>query len=311
MFTGVSSDAVALLSNAKSVYEVPLTLERFGIADVVIDRLNLKRRVKKPDFKAWKWVVNQATKRYDQPLRIGVVAKYMANVDTYMSVFEALKSAAFKHDVGLEIHWIDAEKLESKRANIAKSFERVDGIVVPGGFGKRAIEGKVKAAQYALSSQTPYLGLCLGLQVAVVAAARNQGLATANTVEVDEDTPDAIVDVMPGQQSLLGTGGSMRLGNYPCVLRSGTKAHRLYGVKQVEERHRHRYEVNNAYRDVLEAEGLVLSGLSPDGQLVEVIEHATHPFFMACQFHPELRSRPNRPHPLFDGFVASLKKRQR
>jgi CTP synthase len=209
----------------------------------------------------------------------------------------------------LSIEWIDAEKLDGG-GRIPKRLKKVDGIVVPGGFGRRGIEGKIIAAQYALKRKVPYLGLCLGLQVGVVAVARQAGLKLANTVEVDENTPDPIIHIMPGQEQLWGTGGTMRLGNYPCKLARGTLARELYGRASIVERHRHRYEVNNDYRRLLTENGLILSGLSPDGQLVEIIEmRKKHPFFLASQFHPEFKSRPSRPHPMFDGFIATLKKR--
>jgi CTP synthase len=227
-----------------------------------------------------------------------------------MSVFEALKSASFKHDIGLDIIWIDAEKIDGT-TKLRQVFGQIDGMIVPGGFGKRGVEGKIESARYAIKHKVPYLGLCLGLQVAVVAVAREQGLKQANTVEVNEHTPDPVVHIMPGQEVLWGTGGSMRLGDYPCKLDRDSLAHRLYKVGTIRERHRHRYEVNNAYRQVLIKGGLKLSGLSPDGSLIEIIEHSTHPYFIASQFHPELKSRPNRPHPLFDGFIAELKKRHK
>lgn len=307
MFTGVEERAIALLPNARSVYEVPLTLEESGLGKYIVERLKLTPNAKRVNYKAWRKVVAQATKTYDSHVSVGVVAKYMDNEDTYMSVFEALKSAAFIHDVGLKIVWIDAEAIEHS-SKPHKSLQAVDGILVPGGFGKRGIEGKIIAADYALQSKTPYLGLCLGLQVAVVAAARRASLDRANTVEVDADTPHPIVHIMPGQEALWGTGGTMRLGNYPCSLVPGSLAQQLYAKRIIYERHRHRYEVNNAYRTAINDGGLRVSGVSPDGSLVEIIEGAQHPFFIASQFHPEFKSRPNRPHPMFDGFIAALKK---
>jgi CTP synthase len=307
LYTGVEERAIALLPNASSVYEVPLSLESAGIGKYIVERFDLKAG--RPNLRNWRNVVTQANKDHKSSVTVGVVAKYMDNEDTYMSVFEALKSAAFKHDVGLSIEWIDAEKLDGG-GRIPKRLKKVDGIVVPGGFGRRGIEGKIIAAQYALKRKVPYLGLCLGLQVGVVAVARQAGLKLANTVEVDENTPDPIIHIMPGQEQLWGTGGTMRLGNYPCKLARGTLARELYGRASIVERHRHRYEVNNDYRRLLTENGLILSGLSPDGQLVEIIEmRKKHPFFLASQFHPEFKSRPSRPHPMFDGFIATLKKR--
>lgn len=305
MFSGVEKRAIALLPNAKSVYEVPLTLESSGVSHYIVEKLGLK--VKRPNLRAWHYVARQATKTYKNTVSVGVVAKYLDNEDTYMSVFEALKSASYKHDIGLNIIWIDAEKLESNQKN--NKLSKVDGILVPGGFGNRGFEGKIKAAEYAFKNKVPYLGLCLGLQVAVVAHARNFGLKMANSIEADAKTPDPIIHIMPGQERLWGTGGTMRLGNYPCLLAEGSLAKELYGKTRIEERHRHRYEVNNKYRTILTENGLNLSGMSPDGQLVEMIEARDHPFFIASQFHPEFKSRPNRPHPMFDGFINSLKNR--
>lgn len=305
-FTGVEEDAIALLPNAHSVYEVPLTLEKAGIGRYIVERLKLNK-ARRPNLKNWHYVAEQATKRHKQFVTVGIVAKYLDNEDTYMSVFEALFAAGFKHDIGIKLKWIDAEKLGAKR--LAAQLGKVDGIVVPGGFGKRGLEGKITAAGYAMKHKTPYLGLCLGLQMAVVAAARHAGLAKANTVELNADTPDPVIHIMPDQQRLWGTGGTMRLGNYKCRLKAGSLARRVYGKSTIYERHRHRYEVNNAYREVLQKAGLVFSGMSPDNQLVEVVEMAKHPFFLASQFHPEFKSRPNRPHPMFDGFIQALKKR--
>jgi CTP synthase len=219
-----------------------------------------------------------------------------------MCVFEALESAAHKHSVDLEIKWINAEKVTKAQ------LKSVDGIVVPGGFGERGIEGKIFAAGYAIDNKVPYLGLCLGMQALVVAVARKSGLKDANSIEVDPQTPDPVIYIMEGQENLWGTGGTMRLGDYDCVLEKGSKAQKLYKSKIITERHRHRYEVNNEYRSVLEKNGLKLVGLSPDGNLVELVEHKNNPFMMASQYHPEFKSRPNRPHPMFDGFIASLKK---
>lgn len=308
LFSGVEERAIALLPNAHSVYEVPLTLEESGIGRYLVERLSLKQ-AKKPNLRSWRYVITRATKPPTHSVRVGVVAKYMDNEDTYMSVFEALRAAGFKHDIGVDIRWIEAESLE--RGSLARRLKGLNGIVVPGGFGKRGLEGKIVAADYALKHKLPYLGLCLGLQMAVIAAARQTGLSQASTVELNPDTPDPLIHIMPGQQQLWGTGGTMRLGNYKCKLKPGSLARRVYGRALITERHRHRYEVNNAYREVLEQSGLVLSGLSPDGRLVEIIEHATHPFFLASQFHPEFKSRPNRPHPMFDSFIETLKKRRK
>jgi CTP synthase len=231
----------------------------------------------------------------------------MDNQDTYMSVFEALKSAALWNDTDIELKWIDAEELESQ-VDMAKELKGCDGIVVPGGFGTRGLEGKIKAAQFALKTGLPYLGLCLGLQMAVIAAARNAGLSNASTKELKPTAKDLVISTMDGQEGKENTGGTMRLGDYDCHLQKGSLAHELYKQDNIVERHRHRYECNNSYRDQYEAWGIRASGTSPDNKLVEVIEGINHPFFLSSQFHPEFKSRPNRVHPMFDGFVKSLLK---
>jgi CTP synthase len=303
LFCGVSTNAIALLPNAESIYEVPLTLEDTGIADVICTKLNLK--VKKPDLKAWRAVVKRATATHSRKVTVGVVAKYMDNTDTYMSVFEALRSAALWNDVELKIDWIDAEKLTTPK-EVEQALAEVDGIVVPGGFGTRGLEGKISAAQYSLNSKLPYLGLCLGLQMGVIAAARNAGIKDASTAEMNPDGKNLVINTMHDQKGKENTGGTMRLGNYPCIIEKGSLAAKVYGSTKITERHRHRYECNNDYRSMYESWGIKPVGTSPDGRLVEMIEGIDHPFFMASQFHPEFLSRPNRQHPMFDGFIKAL-----
>ncbi len=303
LFCGVEPRAIALLPNAPSIYQVPLTLEKTAVPDFITERLHLK--AKRPTWREWKTTVELAVDKTLPVVDVGIVAKYLDNEDTYMSVFEALRCAGWKHGVQVRIHWVDAEKLEHSKTALGK-LGKYDGIVVPGGFGIRAVEGKIAAADFALRKKLPYLGLCLGMQVAAIAAARQRFGLLANTVEVDPNCEHPIIHLMETQKSVTTRGGTMRLGNYPCLLQKSTLARRLYGTARVDERHRHRYELNNAYRDVLTEAGIVFSGLSPDNNLVEIIEHRSHPFFIASQFHPEFRSRPNRPHPLFDGFVARL-----
>lgn len=303
MFCGVGEEAIALLPNAASIYQVPLTLEDTGIADVICNQLGVK--TSKPDLKGWRQVVHKATSELPKTVRVGVVAKYLDNTDTYMSVFEALRAAAWANDASVAIKWIDAEKLESDE-NTDAILHGVDGILVPGGFGSRGVEGKIKAAQYALKHKIPYLGLCLGLQVAVIAAARNAGIADANSTEFNPESLNPVVLTMQDQKGKENTGGTMRLGNYPCDLIKGSLSAALYKEKQILERHRHRYECNNDYRDQYEKWGIRPVGLSPDKHLVEMIEGIDHPFLVASQFHPEFKSRPNSPHPMFRGFIASL-----
>lgn len=308
LFCGVGMDSIALLPNAPSIYGVPLELEDTGIADVIADKLGLK--VKKPDLKEWREVVRLTTTDFPDKVTVGVVAKYLDNQDTYMSVFEALKSAAWSNEVNIDIRWIDAEQLEEDGADIAEAIKGCDGIVVPGGFGTRGLHGKIKAAQFALKQKFPYLGLCLGLQMGVIAAARNGGITEATTTELDPTAKDQVISTMDGQQGKELTGGTMRLGDYPCEIESDSKVGKLYGEKNTLERHRHRYECNNDYRDKYASWGIRAVGTSPDGKLVEIIEGTDHPFFVASQFHPEFKSRPNRPHPLFNGFIQSLKKQK-
>jgi CTP synthase len=305
LFCGINEAAIALLPNAASIYEVPLTLEDTGIADEICRQLGLK--VHKPNLKAWREVVAEATSDHPRTVKVGLVAKYLDNSDTYMSVFEALKAAAWQNGCNIDIKWIDAEKLEKEP--VAEALADVDGIVVPGGFGSRGVEGKIRAAQYALQNKLPYLGLCYGLHMAVIAAARNAGLTDANTTEVNPDTTHPVIDTMPDQQGKENTGGTMRLGNYDCEIVKDSLAAKAYGTTKVVERHRHRYEANNDYRDQYEDWGIRVVGVNPGKGLVEMIEGIDHPFLLASQFHPEFKSRPNRAHPMFNGFILSLLKK--
>jgi CTP synthase len=304
LYAGVPEEAIALLPNAKTIYEVPLTLEDTGIADVIATRLDLK--VSKPHLKVWREVVERATTKYPKTVRVGFIAKYMDNTDTYMSVFEALKSAAWWSDTNIAIDWVDSEELADKSLDeVNVLLNRYDGIVVPGGFGTRGLEGKIMAARSALAEKQPYLGLCLGLQMAVTAAARSGGLADASSEELNPKSPHLVIHTMAGQEDKHMTGGTMRLGDFDCVLAKGSLAAKLYGSNNIVERHRHRYECNNEFRDQYESWGITASGLSPDNHLVEVIEGTDHPFFIATQAHPEFKSRPDVPHPLFKGFVEA------
>jgi len=308
LFCGLPAEAVALVPNEPTIYRVPLTIEATGIIPVLVRKLELK--VKKPNLKSWIKVVNLASADYEQHVTVGVVAKYMDNTDTYMSVFEALRAAAWSNKCVVDIKWVSAEEIE-KNNNAAELLAGVDGIVVPGGFGSRGVEGKIKAAQYALKHKLPYLGLCLGLQVAVIAAARNAGLEDANSYEIKPEATDIVIDTMADQRGKEHTGGTMRLGNYVCEIEKGSLAAKVYGKTRVIERHRHRYECVNVYRNKYESWGIKASGVSPDGNLVEIIEGVDHPFLLASQFHPEFTSRPNRPQPMFYGFVSSLLQKPR
>jgi CTP synthase len=302
LFAGVPENSIILLPNASTIYEVPLTIEDRGIGDVLTERLQLGKLPS--NLKEWKSLVTIAKDTSAPSVRVGVVAKYLNNEDTYMSVFEALASAGWSHKNQVEISWIDAEKITT--ANVAEKLSEVDGIVVPGGFGERGVEGKIIAAQYALKSKLPYLGLCLGLQVAVIAAARNAGITDAHTTEINPKTKHPVISTMADQKGKEATGGTMRLGNYECVIVSGTMAEVVYGRKTVTERHRHRYECNNEYRTQYQSWGIKVAGASPDGTLVEMVEAIDHPFFLSAQSHPEFNSRPNKPQPMFSGFIKSL-----
>ena len=298
MFCDVDKEAIVALPTAKTVYEVPLRMEESGIGDYLCKRLKLS--CSKPDLTNWQELVD--TILSDMPtVRIGIVAKYLDHEDTYLSIVEALRSAAWKMNYRLVFDWIDAEKLTSS----TKPLEKVDGILVPGGFGMRGVEGKIAAARYARENNVPYLGICLGLQVSVIEFARHlAGLSEAHSSEFAAETVHPVVHIMPDQLGV-PMGGTMRLGDYDTELVSNSLAHRLYGGMNIVERHRHRYEVNNSYRELLSSKGLIFSGTSHDGRLVEVIELDNHPFYIACQYHPEFLSRPMKAHPLFVGLIQA------
>ena len=299
LFCDVDEAGIVPMQTVKTVYQVPLLLEEAGIGNYITKKLGLKtRRAKLTD---WRRLVDLIKHPDHRTLKIGVVAKYMENEDTYMCVFEAIKSAGWANRIQPEICWIDAEKIEAN----PELLTGYDGLIVPGGFGSRGVEGKIAAGRYAMDHNIPYLGLCLGMQTAVIALARKAGLEDANTTEVDPLSPHPVIDIMANQKDVTDKGGTMRLGNYPCVLAKNTHSAKAYNLKQIQERHRHRYEFNNAYRERLSAAGLVIAGQSPDKKLVEIIEISGHPYFVASQFHPEFKSRPSRPHPLFDGFIKA------
>lgn len=302
LFGGVPENRVIVVPNADTVLRVPLLLHQAGIDREVVKLLGL--RDKKPNITAWRDIVKKATTPAKKTRTVGIVAKYLDNEDTYISVLEALKAAAWHEGVGLKYDWVNAEEIETKGV---KNLKKYDGLLVPGGFGTRGVEGKITAARWALEKKKPYLGLCLGLQVGVIAAARLSGELEATSGELNAAADHQVVYIMPDQRGKEGTGGTMRLGDYPARLKKGSKVAKLYGTTEVVERHRHRYEVNRAYEELVKNGGLVVSGESPDGTLVEFVEGVKHPFFVATQAHPEFRSRPTRPHPLFVGFIKSLK----
>jgi CTP synthase len=307
LFTDVEPRAIIPLVTADSIYEVPLTLEDAGLGDYLVERLKLQVR-QAPDLSRWRDMVQRIYAPKPQ-LRIGLVGKYVELKDAYMSVREALFHAGIAEGYDVEIEWISSEDLERGK-NLAL-LDTVAGIVVPGGFGYRGIEGKILAARHAREHNIPYLGLCLGMQVMCIEFARHIFDAdTPNSTEFDPATPYPVIDLMADQKDITNMGGTMRLGLYPCVLSPGSKARAAYGQDEVQERHRHRWEFNNSYRASFEEAGIIFSGLSPDGRLVEIAELKDHPFMLGSQFHPEFKSRPDDPHPLFLAFVQKAIARQ-
>lgn len=302
LFCDVERRAVVPLVTTSVLYEVPLLLEDAGLGEYIVERLGMEPRP--PDLDDWRELVE----RIEAPksaLPIAIVGKYVELHDAYISVREALDHAALAHGRDVDVHYVSSEKLERGRG--WEDLEHVAGIVVPGGFGERGIEGKVATAHWARENNIPYLGLCLGLQVMIVELARHTlDSEEPNSTEFDPHTKYPVIDLLPEQRAIVDKGGTMRLGLYPCRLTPGTKAAAAYDVPEVEERHRHRFEINNAYRELLEKAGLVFSGLSPDGRLVEIGELAAHPFMLGSQFHPEFKSRPTRPHPLFEKFIDAV-----
>jgi len=308
LFTDVDEDAVIPLETARTIYEVPLVLEDVGLGDFITNSLHMQAPT--PRLQPWRDLVDTITHPKDE-VTVGVVGKYVSLPDAYLSVTEALQHAALHHDRRVNVRWIDSSDLETAAG--LRLLDGLDGIAVPGGFGHRGVEGKVRAARFARETGTPYLGLCLGLQAAVIDLARHVlHSASPNSTEFNEYTEYPVIDLMASQRDIAEKGGTMRLGVWPCRLVAGTKAMAAYGQPVIYERHRHRYEFNNEYRELLTSNGLVLSGLSPDNQLVEIVELGGHPWFVATQFHPEFKSRPDRPHPLFRDFIgATVSRRDR
>ncbi|MCR5591454.1 MAG: CTP synthase [Lachnospiraceae bacterium] len=301
LFCNVKSENVLQNLDAESLYEVPLMMEDENLAGAVCACLGLQPP--EPDLDAWRKLVDD----FKHPLHsaeIAIVGKYVALHDAYLSVVEALKHGGIANRTDVKIRWVDAEDLTPD--NLDEHLSGIEGMIVPGGFGTRGTEGKILAAGYARTRKIPYLGICLGMQLAIVEFARNVcNLPKAMSSELDSKTPDPVIHILPEKENLEDIGGTLRLGAYPCELTEGTKAYELYGAKSISERHRHRYEVNNDYRDILTENGMVLSGMSPDGRIVEMIELMDHPYFVATQAHPEFRSRPDMPHPLFAGLIKA------
>ena len=306
LFCNVPKDCVIQNIDVPFLYEAPLVLEAEGLAGVVCRRLGIACTT--PDLAEWTQMV-AALKSLDRKVTIALVGKYIGLHDAYLSVVEALKHGGIANGTEVEIRWIESDSLVD--GNVDAQLADVDGILVPGGFGPRGIEGKITACRYARTNNIPFFGICLGMQIAIIELARDLlGHTDANSSELDPQTPHPVIDLMPEQKDVDQLGGTMRLGHYPCRLDPASKVYEFYHSDVISERHRHRYEVNNDYREPLAQHGVLFSGISPDGRIVEMIELADHPWFVGCQFHPEFKSRPNRPHPLFNGFVrASLVRR--
>ncbi len=301
LFCNVDFDAVVTALDVDTIYEVPLHLHREGLDDKIVSLLNIW--TKKPKLHAWEGIVRKI-REPRQHCVIALVGKYVHLKESYKSLNEALTHGGVANDARVEVAWVDAELVE--KDGPATHLAGVDGILIPGGFGERGVEGKIAAVEHARANRIPFFGICLGMQCAVIEAARHLcGLERANSSEMDPATPHPVIDLLPGQRDLADKGGTMRLGAFPCAIEAGSVAHRAYGADTIRERHRHRYEFNNTYREALSKAGIRFSGLSPDGNLVEMIEIADHPWFLGCQFHPEFLSRPWEPHPLFRAFVAA------
>ncbi len=307
MFCDVPSSNVIDSVDVKNIYQIPVNYYEEKADEILLKQLELP--LKKMNLKHWTDLIDRVNK-LDKEIEISLVGKYVGLHDAYLSVMESLKHAGYKHNVKININWVDSEALENEK-DLSKVFKNSKGIIIPGGFGNRGIEGKIMAAEYARTNKIPYLGICLGMQIAVIEFARNVcGIKDATSTEFDELTENPIIDLMSDQKSIINKGGTLRLGNYECLLKKGTLAYKDYNQETIYERHRHRYEFNNKYKKVLEKNGMIFSGINPESDLVEIIELSNHPHYIACQFHPEFKSRPNRCHPLFDSFIgASVNKK--
>lgn len=309
LFCNVDKECVIENNNCDILYAVPMMLKEQHMDDVVMKKLGIQ--ADDADLEDWEHML-YVLRNPDQTVKIAMVGKYVELHDSYISVNEALKHGGIATHSAVDINWIDSELLEKEDCDIDKILGGVDGILVPGGFGSRGIEGKIKACNYARVNGIPYLGICLGMQIAIIEFARNVlGLKNANSAEINPETPYPVIDILPEQKEVTDMGGTMRLGQYPCVLNPKSKSFSLYESSMIYERHRHRYEVNNDYRNELLGGGMIFAGTSPDNHIVEMVEIPEHPWFVACQFHPEFKSRPNKPHPLFRGFVTAAYERMK
>lgn len=309
MFCDVDPDAVIQNLTARSIYEVPMLMEEQGLDTIVLRKLEMEDKPK--DMQGWHDMVARILKKYDKKVTIAVVGKYVALQDAYISITESLRHAAVANEAELDIHWVNAEEIEADDTDMTKVMAGVDGILVPGGFGNRGIEGKIKAIQYAREHKIPFFGICLGMQCAVIEFARHVcGMADANSSEFNQNSTHPVIDLMPEQLDVEDLGGTMRLGLYPCKVYPDTLTSKAYDAELIYERHRHRYEFNNAFREEIVGKGLVLGGTLPNGRLVEIVElpESEHPWFLGAQFHPEFKSRPTNPHPLFRDFVGAAVK---
>ena len=312
MFCDVDADAVFQNLTARSIYEVPVLLEKQGLDEVVLRKLDVDVTEHPLDMAEWHDMVERMLKDYDRKVTLGVVGKYVELQDSYISLTEALRHAAMDNEVNLDIKWINAELAETGEVDLEAELKGVDAILVPGGFGEKGLEGKIAAIKYARENKVPFFGICLGMQCAVVEYARHIGMEDANTTEANPATTHPVIDIVP-EQKAVEEQGSMRLGLYPCKVAAGSFTEKAYGEALIYERHRNRYEVNNAFREELEKNGLVIAGALPNGRLVEIVElpESVHPWFVGVQFHPELKSRPTNPHPLFRDFIAAALKEQK
>lgn len=309
LFCNVSKECVIENNNCDILYAVPMMLKEQKMDEVVMKKLGID--APNQDLSDWEEML-YALRNPKQTVKIALVGKYVELHDSYISVNEALKHGGIFTMSAVDIHWIDSESLEADGANLDEILGDMDGILVPGGFGSRGIEGKILAANYARTHDIPYLGICLGMQIAIIEFARNVlKMQGANSAEINPETPFPLIDILPEKKNISDLGGTLRLGQYPCILNEKSKSYQLYGEKEIFERHRHRYEVNNDYRDSLLQGGMIFAGTSPDNHIVEMIELPDHPWFVACQFHPEFKSRPNKPHPLFRGFVTAAAERMK
>ncbi len=303
LFGSIPSDHIIEAKDVNNIYQIPINFHRQHIEDIILKQFGLK--VTKSNLEHWENLI-KTVESLDKEIEIALVGKYTELEDAYLSVKEALKAAGYKYNTKVNIKWVNSEELEDKNCNFKEVFKNSKGIIVPGGFGSRGIEGMIKACEYARVNKIPYLGICLGMQIAVIEFARHVcGIADASSREFNELCPNPVIDLMADQKAVINKGGTLRLGNYRCSITKGTLAYKDYKCDEILERHRHRYEFNNNYKEILANKGMIFSGVNPESNLVEIIELPNHPHFIACQFHPEFKSRPTKAHPLFDSFIKA------